>query len=76
MDLPKNHMVQAGLAAAYGQLGELDKARAVIAQILVIQPGFADDPRAAFVSRRMPDELIESLMDGLRKAGLDVPLHE
>jgi hypothetical protein len=22
----------------------------------------------------MPDELVESLMDGLRKAGLDVPL--
>ncbi len=72
MDLPKNHMVQAGLAAAYGQLGELDKARAVIAQILDVQPAFADNPRAAFVARRMPDELIESLMDGLRKAGVDV----
>ena len=73
MDLPKNHMVQAGLAAAYGQLGELDKAKAVIAQILAIQPEFADDPRAAFVARRMPDKLVESLMEGLRKAGLDVP---
>jgi tetratricopeptide (TPR) repeat protein len=73
MDLPKNYMVQAGLAAAYGQLGELDKARAVIAQVLAVQPAFADNPRAAFVARRMPDKLVESLMDGLRKAGLDVP---
>jgi class 3 adenylate cyclase/TolB-like protein/Tfp pilus assembly protein PilF len=72
MDLPKNHMVQAGLAAAYGQLGELDKARAIIAQVLAIQPSFADNPRSAFVARRMPSELVDSLMDGLRKAGVDV----
>jgi class 3 adenylate cyclase/TolB-like protein len=73
IDLPKNHMVQTGLAATYGQLGELDKAKDVIAQILAIQPAFAGDPRAAFIARRVPDELVESLMDGLRKAGLDVP---
>ena len=72
MDLPKNHMVQAGLAAAYGQLGELDKARAIIAQVLAIQPTFADDPRAAFVARRMPGKLVDALMDGLRKAGMEV----
>jgi class 3 adenylate cyclase/TolB-like protein len=73
IDLPKNHMVQAALAAAYGELGEYDKARSVIDQIRTIKPGFVDDPRAEFKARKMPDELVESLMDGLRKAGLDVP---
>ena len=73
IDLPTNHMVQAALAAAYGELGELDKARSVIAQIRAIKPAFVDNPRAEFKARKMPDELVESLMDGLRKAGLDVP---
>ena len=73
INLPENHMVQAGLAAAYGQLGETEKAKATLDHILTVHPKFADDPRAAFVKRRMPRELVESLMDGLRKAGLDVP---
>ncbi len=73
MNLPNNEGVQAGLAAVYGQLGETKKARATLDQILTIQPAFADDPVGWFVRRRMPDELVESLMDGLRKAGLNVP---
>jgi adenylate cyclase len=73
INLPDNHMAQAGLAAVYGQLGETEKARAVLADILARHPKFADDPRAAFVTRRMPRDLVEALMDGLRKAGLQVP---
>ena len=61
------------MAAVYGQLGETEKAKAIFDHLVAIRPGFADDPRGWFVRRRMPDELIESLMDGLRKAGLDVP---
>ena len=67
------HMAHAGLAAVYGQLGETEKARAVLADILARHPKFADDPRAAFVTRRMPRDLVEALMDGLRKAGRQVP---
>ena len=66
-------MVQAALAAAYGELGELDKARSAIAQIRALKPGFVDDPRAEFKARKMPDELVEALMNGLRKGGLEVP---
>ena len=73
INLPENHMVQAGLAAVYGQLGETEKAKATLDHILTIHPRFADDPRSAFVKRRMPGELVESIMDGLRKAGLQVP---
>jgi adenylate cyclase len=73
MNIPNNEGVQVGLAAAYGQLGEREKAKATLDHILAIQPGFADDPRGWFVRRRMPAELVELLMDGLRKAGLEVP---
>jgi adenylate cyclase len=73
INLPKNVMVQATLAAAYGQLGELDKAKSIIDQIREDKPEFDVNPRAEFRARRMPDELVESIMDGLRKAGLDVP---
>ncbi len=73
INLPNNEGVQTSLAAVYGQLGETKKARATLDQILTIRPGFADDPVGWFVRRRMPDELVESLIDGLRKAGLNVP---
>jgi len=73
INLPKNVMVQATLAAAYGQLGELDKAKSIIDQIRKNKPEFEAEPRAEFQARRVPDELVESIMDGLRKAGVDVP---
>lgn len=73
INLPDNHMAQAGLAAVYGQLGETENARATLDHILAVHPKFADDPRAAFVTRRMPRDLVEAIMDGLRKAGLQVP---
>ncbi len=70
MNLPENYMVQAALASTYAQLGEMERAKAALDHVLEIRPTYAEDPRAPFVVRRMPDDLIESLMDGLRKAGL------
>jgi hypothetical protein len=66
-------MVLATLAATYGQLGELEKAKGFLERIRGLKPEFVDDPRAAFVARRIPTELIEALMDGLRNAGLEIP---
>jgi TolB-like protein/Flp pilus assembly protein TadD len=74
INLPQNVMVQATLAAAYGQLGELERAKDILAGIRANKPEFDANPRAEFHARRMPDELVESIMDGLRKAGLNVPL--
>ncbi len=73
INLPENPGVQTGLLALYGQLGETEKARAKLDEIRASHPGIVDDPRAWFVKRRVSAELVESLMDGLRKAGLDVP---
>ncbi len=73
MNLPNNYMVQASLTAAYAMNGEQAKAEATLARVLELRPDYGDDPRAPFRARGMPPELIEGLMEGLRKAGLDVP---
>lgn len=73
MNLPDNYMVQASLTAAYAMNGEQEKARQALAHLLEIRPDYPKDPRAPFRTRGMPEELIEGLMAGLRRAGLDVP---
>ena len=71
MNLPGNYMVQASLTAAYAMNGEQEKAEKTLAQLLELRPDYAEDPRAPFRARGMPVELIEGIMQGLRKAGLD-----
>jgi hypothetical protein len=72
MNLPQNYWVQAIVAATYAELGETARAEQTLNHVLTIRPSFVDNPREAFATRRMPRELIEGLMDGLRKAGLEV----
>ena len=72
INLPGNYMVQASLTAAYAMNDELEKAKSSLEHLLKIRPDYADDPRAPFQTRGMPKELIEGLMDGLRKAGLEI----
>ncbi len=73
INIPKHCMLQWGLAAAYGKAGETEKGKATLDHISTIDPPCPRDPRDPFVKRGLPDELVESLMDGLRKAGLGVP---
>lgn len=72
MNLPGNYMVQASLTAAYAMNGESKKAKKTLEHLLDLRPDYPEDPRAPFRARGLPTELIEGLMDGLRKAGLDV----
>ena len=72
MNMPGNYMVQASLAAAYAMNAEQEKAEKTLADVLELRPNYAEDPRAPFRARGMPNVLIESLMTGLRKAGLEV----
>jgi hypothetical protein len=53
--------------------GEQEKAETSLAHVLEIRPDYPDDPCAHFRTRGMPSELIESLMEDLRQAGLEVP---
>ena len=72
MNLPNNYMVQSSMTAAYAMNGEQQKAEKTLAHLLDLRPDYGDDPRAPFRARGMPSELIEGIMGGLRKAGLDV----
>ncbi len=72
MNLPNNYMVQASLTAAYAMNGEQKKAEQTLARVLELRPNYPKDPRLPFRTRGMPKELIEGLMAGLRKAGLEV----
>ena len=73
VNLPNNYIIQAALTAAYGMLGESGKASEALAHLLEIRPDYPEDPRAPYRVRGMETELIEGLMEGLRKAGLEVP---
>ncbi len=70
-----NHcMIQWSKAAAYGKVGERAKGQETLEYIATIEPPCPDDPREPFLKRRLPDELVESIIDGLRQAGLDESL--
>ncbi len=60
------------LAAVYGQLGERDAAGQTVREVLAMEPDFTSVVREEFGKWYLPD-LVEHLIDGLRKAGMDVP---
>ena len=60
-------------AASYAQLGRMEEAQEEIAQMLAVDPNFARDIWEQFRKFNFPDENIEAYIDGLRKAGLDIP---
>ncbi len=73
INLPNNYIIQAALTATYGMAGEKSRAEEAMAHLLKIRPDYPEDPRVPFRIRGMEPELIEGLMEGLRKAGLEVP---
>ncbi|HEX3231074.1 MAG TPA: AAA family ATPase, partial [Pyrinomonadaceae bacterium] len=62
---------QALLAALYGQLGEREAAGKTLQTVLALKPDFPLTGRAEFGKWYRP-ELVDQLMDGLRKAGLEI----
>ncbi|NNE23264.1 MAG: hypothetical protein HKN11_11710 [Rhizobiales bacterium] len=73
INLPDNYVIQAALTATYGMLGEQKKAAQALSHLLELRPDYPEDPRAPFRIRAMEPQLIEGLMEGLRKVGLEVP---
>ena len=59
------------LAAAYGQLGEMEAARSALRALVALRPDFALVAREE-VAKWWDPELVEHLIDGLRKAGLEI----
>jgi serine/threonine protein kinase/tetratricopeptide (TPR) repeat protein len=60
-------------AVVYGQLGERDAAAKAVRDLLAIRPTFPETARAD-LGKWWDAELVEHLIEGLRKAGMEVAL--
>jgi Tfp pilus assembly protein PilF len=70
-NMPAFVPAHAAMAAAYGQLGELEAARRSLNEVLRLVPTSALLAREYYAKWLAP-ELVEHLIDGLRKAGLEI----
>ncbi len=71
-NLPGHWGMHAAMAAAYGQLGERDAAAKALRNLLALRPDLAAKVRTES-ERWWEPAYVEAFLDGLRKAGLDVP---
>ena len=71
VNMPAFWRTHFALAAAYGQLGEKESARNAVQDLLTIRPDFAVVARDE-LRKWWDPELIEHLIEGLHKAGLEI----
>src|SRR5262249_30142845 len=72
VNMPGYYWPHATLAAVYGQLGEQERARASLREVIALLPNFGAIAREGF-SKWDEVEFVEHLLEGLRKAGLEIP---
>jgi TolB-like protein/Tfp pilus assembly protein PilF len=72
INMPTYYFTHASLAAVYGQLGDQQAARQAVRELLAQKPDFGATAREEWGRWVGPGELLEHLIDGLRKAGLNV----
>ena len=70
-DMPGQFFSQSLLAAVCGQLGERAAAEESVRELLALKPDFPQVARDEF-AKWYPPELVEQLIEGLRKAGLEI----
>jgi serine/threonine-protein kinase len=73
VNMPSYYYTHASIAAAYGQLGEREAAQGALRELLALKPDFAAVAREDYAKWFGPGELVEHILDGLRKAGLETP---
>ena len=71
-NLPGHWGMHMALAAVYGQLGQRDAASKALKELLRLRPDIGATVRKVSERWWQPDH-VERVIDGLRKAGLDVP---
>ena len=71
INMPNYFYAYAARAAALGQLGQLEAAEKELRELLALRPDFATAARREF-AKWYDSERVEHLIEGLRKAGLDV----
>jgi hypothetical protein len=69
INMPGFWRTQVALAASYGQVGEVQQAAKALHALLNIRPDFAAVAREE-LDKWWKSELVERLVEGLRKAGL------
>jgi TolB-like protein len=72
VNMPGYFHTHALRAAALGQLGRREEARKAVQDVLALRPDFAAAARREY-AKWYDSELIDQLIDGLRKAGLEIP---
>ena len=72
INLPHFFYTHVTTAAAYGQLGDLEAAGRAVQELTSLHPAFAMIARKGF-EKWFDPELLEHVLDGLRKAGLEIP---
>ena len=70
MNMPSYFYTHMALAAAYGQMGDTEAGGRALAELLAQKPDFAETGRDEFIKWTGPGELLDKVMEGLRKAGL------
>jgi Tfp pilus assembly protein PilF len=71
LNTPDNFYQHAVLAMCYAQLGEMDAAHKALQQTLSLKPDYGKVARQLHGKWIQP-QLVEQLMEGLRKAGLEI----
>jgi adenylate cyclase len=71
VNMPGYYQTHALRAAALGQLGRQEEARKAVQDLLALRPDFAASARQEYAKWYDP-ELIEKMIDGLRKAGMEI----
>jgi TolB-like protein/Flp pilus assembly protein TadD len=72
VNMPSHWGAHLKLAMAYGQLGQREAAEKALRKLLDLRPDFAATTRK-ILERWWDPASVDHLMEGLRKAGLDVP---
>ena len=72
INLPHFAYTHLALAAAHGQLGNSEAAAKAHKELSVLAPGFGATARQEF-AKWFDAELVDHVLDGLRKAGLEIP---
>ena len=70
---PDAFWTPAAFAAAYGQLGRLEEARVAVKRLLELYPDFGEHAYAEYRKWIFDEAVVEHSIDGLRKAGLEIP---
>lgn len=63
------------LAMIYGQIGDREGASHEVDEVLRLYPNFGDNAMFEFERRNIDPAIISKMVDGLKKAGLDVETH-